>query len=80
MKMTKEKMENLKTICSYHECFQTYIENALENPQWIREMEKIQDFMHYDLIDVYLHLGQVEEGIHDTKVSKKTKKKQEKIK
>ena len=78
--MTKKKMENLKTICSYHECFQKYIENALENPQWIREMEKIQDFMRYDLIDVYLHLGQVEEGIHDTKVSKKTKKKQEEIK
>ena len=35
--------------------------------------------MRYDLNDVYLHLGQVEEVIHETKVSKK-KKKQEKKK
>lgn len=37
--------------------------------------------MRYDLNDVYLHLGQVEEAIHDTKVSKKkqNKKKKKKI-
>ena len=35
--------------------------------------------MRYDLNDVYLHLGQVEEAIHYTKVSKK-KTKQEKKK
>ena len=36
--------------------------------------------MRYDLNDVYLHLGQVEEVItyHDTKVSKKKKNKKKK--
>ena len=36
--------------------------------------------MRYDLNDVYLHLGQVEEVIHDTKVSKKKKNKKKKKK
>ena len=34
--------------------------------------------MRYDLNDVYLHLGQVEEVIHDTKVSKKKKTRKKK--
>ena len=44
------KMENLKAICNYCECFEKLIElipiieNALENPQWIREKEKLNIF------------------------------------
>ena len=43
-----EKMENITDICSYRECFEKLIElipileNALENPHWIREKEKLK--------------------------------------
>ena len=72
-----EKMENLKTNCNYRECFEKFIElipiieNVLKNPQWIREKEKIENSLRFDLNDVYSHLGEVKEAIDDVKVLKK---------
>ena len=73
-------MENLKYICNYNACFEKFIElipkveDAIENPQWIREKEKFEDFMRYDLNDVYSHLSEMKEAIDELKIVKKIDK------
>ena len=73
-------MENLKNICNYNACFEKFIElipkveDAIENPQWIREKEKFEDFMRYDLNDVYSHLSEMKEAIDELKIVKKIDK------
>ena len=75
-----EKMENLKYICNYNACFEKFIElipkveDAIENPQWIREKDKFEDFMRYDLNDVYSHLSEMKEAIDELKIVKKIDK------
>lgn len=46
------------------------LEKTLENPKWIREKEKIEDFLRYDLDDEYCHLGEVKEAIDEVKIVK----------
>ena len=72
-----EKMEKIKDICNYCYVFEKFIElvpvveQVLECPQWIKEKEKLEEFMHYDLNDVYTHLGELKEAIDEIEVTKK---------
>ena len=47
------------------------MKSTLENPQWLKEKEKIENSLRFDLNDVYSHLGEVKEAIDDVKVLKK---------
>ena len=50
------------------------MEDAIENPHWIIENEKLEDFMQHDLNDMYCHLGEVKEAIDKVKVVKNFRK------
>ena len=71
-----EKMEKIKYICNYYYEFGKFIdlvpvvEQALECPQWIKEKEKLEELMHYDLNGVYTHLGELKKAIDETEVPK----------
>ena len=71
-----EKMEKIKDICNYYYDFEKFIElvpvveQVLECPQWIKEKEKLEEFMHHDLNDVYTHLGELKEAIDEIEVPK----------
>ena len=66
-----EKMEKMKDTSNYYYEFEKFIElvpvveQALECPQWIKEKEKLEEFMHYDLNDVYTRLGELKEAIDE---------------
>ena len=68
---------DIKNICNYYSRFKKFIEfipiveDALENPHWIRKKKKLEDFMCYDLNDVYSHLGEIKEAIDEVKVVKR---------
>ena len=47
------------------------MKSTLENPQWLKEKEKIENSLRFDLNDVYSHLGEVKQAIDDVKVFKK---------
>ena len=71
------KMETTKDLCNYYDSFEKsielvpIIEQALECQQWIKEKEKLEEFMHEDLNDVYAYLGEVKEAIDEVEVKKK---------
>ena len=71
------KMETTKDLCNYYDSFKKSIElvpimeQALECPQWIKEKEKLEEFMGEDLNNVYAHLGEVKEAIDEVEVKKK---------
>ena len=51
-----------KNICNYYSRLEKFIEltpiveGALENPHWIREKEKHEDFMHFMTIMTYIRI------------------------
>ena len=71
-----EKMEKMKDTSNYYYEFEKFIdlvpvvEQALECPQWIKEKEKLEELMHYDLNDVYTHFGELKKAIDEREVPK----------
>ena len=71
-----KQMENVKNTCNYYAGFEIFtehvpiIENALEFPERVREKEKLEDFMRYDLNEAYTHLGEVKDAIDQIEVKK----------
>ena len=67
----------IKSICNYRDRFEkfieliTIVEDAIENPHWIREKEKLEDFVQHGPNYAYCHLREVKEAIDEVKIVKK---------
>ena len=74
--MSQNNLDKIKYIRNYYYEFEKFIdlvpvvEQALECLQWIKKKEKLEELIHYDLNDVYTHLGELIKAIDETEVSK----------